>query len=554
MKTSFPSSVLVLAAIVFMAGCHRPASDHPHDAHGGHAHEPEAKTAQITVWSDRYEVFAEHQPPAVGVPTTFITHLTDLRTLEPRRAGPVKFLLRQGEATLEHPQAGPAKPGVYLPKLTFPKPGKWSLTLLVTDDGTNATAELGAVEVFADAHAAQHAELPAAPEGVSFLKEQQWKILSKAEPVTKRRLVERKRVPAMVAARPGSLAHVSTPQPGRLLAPPGKALPVIGDAVAAGQTLALLQPAFAPSTAGEYSARLAEATARVAEFDARAVEAGTEAARAKLAIEQAGLVVKRLQTLVTAKARPERDLQEAEFTLKDAQAKLAAAVAVERAYRDAAAAIRAGREVASVTPATLELKSPIAGTIVASSSGAVGEQLAADRAVFTVLDASSVFIEAKVPETATRRLTASKHATLELPGERGHFLPVTGEGGGRLVFTGLQVDPATRTVPLVYELKNLGGALRIGEAVTLHLETERVEDAVAVPDTALVEEAGRFIVFVQLGGETFDKRDVTLGIRDGNFVQVLAGLKEGERIVTKGAYAIRLASVSSSLPAHGHAH
>ncbi|MEY4199079.1 MAG: hypothetical protein RLZZ265_819, partial [Verrucomicrobiota bacterium] len=237
-----------------------------------------------------------------------------------------------------------------------------------------------------------------------------------------------------------------------------------------------------------------------------------------------------------------------------AQAKLAAAVAVERAYRDAAAAIRAGREVASVTPATLELKSPIAGTLVASSSGAVGEQLAADRAVFTVLDASSVFIEAKVPETATRRLTASKHATLELPGERGHFLPVTGEGGGRLVFTGLQVDPATRTVPLVYELKNLGGALRIGEAVTLHLETERVEDAVAVPDTALVEEAGRFIVFVQLGGETFDKRDVTLGIRDGNFVQVLAGLKEGERIVTKGAYAIRLASVSSSLPAHGHAH
>ena len=554
MKTSFPSSVLVLAAIVFMAGCHRPASDHPHDAHGGHAHEPEAKTAQITVFSDRYEVFAEHQPPAVGVPTTFITHLTDLRTLEPRRAGPVKFLLRQGEATLEHPQAGPAKPGVYLPKLTIPKPGKWSLTLLVTDDGTNATAELGAVEVFADAHAAQHAELPAAPEGVSFLKEQQWKILSKAEPVTKRRLVERKRVPAMVAARPGSLAHVSTPQPGRLLAPPGKALPVIGDTVAAGQTLALLQPAFAPSTAGEYSARLAEATARVAEFDARAVEAGTEAARAKLAIEQAGLVVKRLQTLVTAKARPERDLQEAEFTLKDAQAKLAAAVAVERAYRDAAAAIRAGREVASVTPATLELKSPIAGTIVASSSGAVGEQLAADRAVFTVLDASSVFIEAKVPETATRRLTASKHATLELPGERGHFLPVTGEGGGRLVFTGLQVDPATRTVPLVYELKNLGGALRIGEAVTLHLETERVEDAVAVPDTALVEEAGRFIVFVQLGGETFDKRDVTLGIRDGNFVQILAGLKEGERIVTKGAYAIRLASVSSSLPAHGHAH
>lgn len=555
MNTAFARPAVMLAAgltAALLAGC-RPSESHSHD-HPHKDHEHEAKTAQITVWSDRYEVFAEHQPPAVGVPTAFATHITDLRTLGPRSAGPVKFLLRQGDAALEHPQAGSAKPGIYLPKLTFPKPGKWNLTLLVPDDGTNATIELGMVEVFADAHVAQHADLPAAPEGVSFLKEQQWKILTKVERVTKRRLVERVRVPALVAARPGSLAHVTTPQPGRLLAPPGKALPVIGDTVAAGQTLALLQPAFAPSTAGEHSARLAEATARIAEFDARAVEAGTEAARAKLAIEQAGVVVKRLQTLVAAKARPERDLQEAEFTLKDAQAKLSAALAVERAYRDAAAAIRAGREGVSVTPAVLELKSPVAGTLVASASGAVGEQLAADRAVFTVLDASSVFIEAKVPETATRRLTASKHATLESPGERGRFQPITGEGGGRLVFTGLQVDPVTRTVPLVYELKNSASVLRIGEAVTLHVETERVEDSLAVPDAALVEEAGRFIVFVQLGGETFDKRDVTLGLRDGNFVQVLAGLKEGERIVTKGAYAIRLASVSSSLPAHGHAH
>ena len=543
----------MLAAVLttaLLAACRKPDS-HDHPA-GGHEHEE--KTAQITVWSDRFEIFAEHKPPAVGTPTTFITHVTDLRTLEPRSEGPVKFLLRQGDATLEHPQAKPSKPGIYLPALTFPKPGRWQLTLLVPTEGTNAVVELGAVEVFADAHAAQHAKLPEPPEGVSFLKEQQWKILSQAEPVTKRRLVERVRVPAVVAARPGSLAQVSTPQPGRLFAPPGKSLPAIGDKVTAGQTLAFLQPAFAPSTAGEHSARIAEATARIAEFDARAVEAGTEAARAKLAIEQAGVTLKRMQTLVAAKARPERDLQEAEFTLKDAQAKLAAALAVERAYRDAAAAIRAGRDGASVTPAVIELKSPIAGTLIVPFNGAVGEQLAADRAVFTILDADTVFIEAKVPEANARRLSAAKHASLELPGERGRFLAVTGEGGGRLVFTGLQVDPATRTVPLVYELKNSGSQFRIGEAVTLHLETERAEEAVAVPDAALVEEGGRFIVFVQLGGETFDKRDVTLGIRDGNFVQVLAGLQAGERIVTKGAYAIRLASVSSVIPAHGHAH
>jgi hypothetical protein len=57
-----------------------------------------------------------------------------------------------------------------------------------------------------------------------------------------------------------------------------------------------------------------------------------------------------------------------------------------------------------------------------------------------------------------------------------------------------------------------------------------------------------------VGGETFEKRDLTLGLRDGNWVQVVTGITEGERVVTKSAYAVRLASMSSAIPSHGHAH
>ncbi len=556
MNLQFLRPLAAVAALAFATGCHRHDDhDHPHDAKGGHEHEHEEKTAQITVWTDRHEVFAEHKAPVAGQPTTFITHITDLRTLEPRREGPVKFVLRQGETTLEHPQAKPARAGIYLPGIVFPKAGMWNVTLLLPDGGSNAPVELGKIEVYADAHAAQHADISEAPEGVSFLKEQQWKILSQAEPVAKRRLVERARVPAVVAARPGALAQVAAPQAGRLLASPGRALPVIGDTVTAGQTLAWLQPAFAPSTALEYSARQAETAARVAEFTTRAVEAGAELARAKLAIEQAEVTVKRLQTLVAAKARPERELQEAEFSLKDAKARHAAAVVVEAAFRDAATAMRATQQPGGpAAPPVIELKSPIAGTVVAVTVGAHGEQVSADRAVFTVLDASRVFLEAKVPEASLRRLPEAKAATLELPGERGAFLPVTGAGGGRLVFTGLQVDPATRTVPLVYEFPNPAGRLRLGEFVTLQLETGRAEDALAVPESALVEEGDQLVAFVQVSGETFEKRDIKPGLRDAGFVQVLDGLKEGDRVVTKGAYAIRLSSISGVIPAHGHAH
>jgi multidrug efflux pump subunit AcrA (membrane-fusion protein) len=174
--------------------------------------------------------------------------------------------------------------------------------------------------------------------------------------------------------------------------------------------------------------------------------------------------------------------------------------------------------------------------------------------VFTVLDATSVFIEAHVSEASVKRLGTTKAASYEVPGETGQFVPITGDGAGRLVFVGIQVDAATRTVPLIYEAKNPKNRLRVGQSVNLFVESARAEDTLAIPSAAIVEEDGRPIAFVQAGGETFQKRDLTLGIRDGNWVQVLSGITEGERVVNKGAYAVRLASVSSAIPAHGHVH
>ena len=69
-----------------------------------------------------------------------------------------------------------------------------------------------------------------------------------------------------------------------------------------------------------------------------------------------------------------------------------------------------------------------------------------------------------------------------------------------------------------------------------------------------MDDAGRPIVFVQREGETFERRAVTLGPRSGDLVQITEGVKPGDRVVTKGAYLVRLASLSTSVPAHGHVH
>jgi membrane fusion protein, heavy metal efflux system len=531
-------AVFNLAAIlgmVFLPGC-----DHGH--HHSHDHDEDEVLAQITVWSGRHEVFAEHPPLISGVPALFLTHITDLQSLEPVRAESITFILSLEKESPFSVTSAPAKPGIYEPKLTFPRPGIWNVTVVIPSGEGEDKVALPRVPVFTNEQEALRANPPEPPEGITFLKEQQWKVRVQTELAEKRELIERLRAPAIVAARPGSFAQITPPIAGRLLLPAGAEMPLAGDRVDAGQVLALLQPSFS-------------------EIGARLIEAEGEVIRTQLEREQAELVLQRTRKLFEAKARSEREVQEAEFALKLAQARHDAALALQASYRQATRAIGGGNDTrtdgtpgTALTGPSIELISPISGTIVSQLGAAVGEFISVERPVFTVLNADTVFVQAHIPEARIGRLSAAKGASLELPEERGRFVPITGEGQGRLIFLGLQVDPGTRTVPLTYEVNNSQGRLRVGQSVTLHVETTRSEGALAIPDSAVLEEDGRLIAFVQVSGETFEKRDLSLGIREGNFVQVLSGIETGERVVVRGATAIRLASLSATIPAHGHAH
>jgi multidrug efflux pump subunit AcrA (membrane-fusion protein) len=75
-----------------------------------------------------------------------------------------------------------------------------------------------------------------------------------------------------------------------------------------------------------------------------------------------------------------------------------------------------------------------------------------------------------------------------------------------------------------------------------------------VPDSAVFDDAGQTVVYVMLGGESFQRRIVRLGIRDTDRVQVLSGVEPGERVVSRGAYLLRLASSAPLEVGHGHAH
>ena len=79
-------------------------------------------------------------------------------------------------------------------------------------------------------------------------------------------------------------------------------------------------------------------------------------------------------------------------------------------------------------------------------------------------------------------------------------------------------------------------------------------ESITVPILCLMEDYGKYSVMVQLSGESFEMRNVIIGKRNGSDVQIIEGLAEGEIVVTKGAFQVKMASMAGTAPAHGHAH
>jgi len=122
-------------------------------------------------------------------------------------------------------------------------------------------------------------------------------------------------------------------------------------------------------------------------------------------------------------------------------------------------------------------------------------------------------------------------------------------GGKKLSFSHM-VEPGSGMVPVYFELSRTD--LIAGTFVELWLKTETIADQVVIPGSGLIEEYGNYFVYVQEGGEVYEKRNVTINGYDGKNYLVTGGIKPGEVIVSKGAMAIKVANSMGSAPVHSH--
>jgi RND family efflux transporter MFP subunit len=382
---------------------------------------------------------------------------------------------------------------------------------------------LGTATVFGDqASANAEAEKGSSEDAaaISYLKEQQWTNEFATALVSETDVRLSVRAPATVHPLPGGEAIVAAPAAGRLRA---DVLLSIGDRVKSGQVLAYLEPRLA---AGADRATLA---ADVAE--ARAV---LEAARVELS---------RAERLLGERAVPARRVEDARRAVTVGEARLTAAEA-RLAQRDET--LRTGGGAAAGN--AFALRAPISGRL-AQVMGTLGASYDEGTSLFRVVRTDRVELELQVPSAdvaVARRATA---LALEIPGMAKPL-----ELEPHHVHDAGVIDATTRALPLQMEIDNPGEQLLIGQVGSAVLYTRDRTRVPAIPSAAVLMEAGRPYVFVQVGGEEFARRFIEIAARDGDLVGIRSGVKRDERVVTRGAYEVQLASAARGLPAEGHVH
>lgn len=515
---------LTLLAVALLAACGDLGHDHAKpDAtaaadQGGHDHAPGAE--KITHFTDKTELYVEFPRLVVGEKSAFAAHLTTLADFRALAAAKVSVILSGGNVPDESfVIEAPSQPGIFRPIAEPKQAGEREMTIEVATADYTVRHELGPVTVYADRKSADAAGGEHEDEGASgeigFTKEQQWKVDFATSEVVKRPMRPAVAATGTIRARPDGEALLTAPAAGQVQ--PAGRFPQLGQAVKKGDLLAYLTPRLGGET------------------DLATLQAG--ASKAKVELDLAERELARMESLFKDEAVPARRVE---------------------AARAAAASARAEYEAASRRLGQysggggIPLRAPVSGLLadVRVSPGAFAPE---GTLLFHIADRRALWLELRVPESEAAKLTTPSGASFRVDGIEQAFDIVAGQNG-KLIAVGGAVDAQTRSVPVILEFSQPDERLRLGMAVRAQLFAGAPRAAVAVPASAVLDENGMSVVFVMTGGESFERRPVRLGVRDGDWVEVVEGLEPGSRVVSRGAYLVKLAAANTGQIGHGHAH
>lgn len=389
---------------------------------------------------------------------------------------------------------------------------------------------------------------------VKFLMEQQWRIRMKLALVEEQTVARQVTATGRVISAANHQAIVAPPVGGIIQRGQRGNLPRVGQRVAQGQIIAVLQQTATSAEQAQVRAAQAQTQAQNTQLAIEAARlageqhaAAGEADAARTRLDLARKEAERARRLYEQKAYSQRQVEAAEADLRTAQAAAEAAAARLKVLEAARAVPPSSNNInIGSANASYVARAPISGFVTKVNKN-IGEQVAPGEAILEVTNFDTVWVEAPIFERDLSLVRASGKASFTTPAYPDQ------EFRGTLVNVGEVIEEQTRAAHVIFAVPNPGRALRVGMQANVRLNAGEPVTAMMIPREAVLDNEGKKIVYVLLSGEEFERREVKLGDEYGNQVAVLEGLKSGERVVTQGALQLKLQELSpASAGEHSH--
>lgn len=475
-----------------------------------HNHDAEIIKQTITAYSNEFEVFAEADPFITNEESEILAHFSFVSNYKPVEGGSITATLTVNGKSVSQKLDKPSRKGIYKFKIKPIFSGKGKLIFELNTDNGIFQVVADNITVYNDDHEAIHETEEAiitSPNGISFTKEQSWKIDFAT---------------AMIKSEPfGQLIKTSA----RILSAPSDELTL--SAKSSGVVVIINNMFTEGANVQEGQNLLVISGSQLADNNSTVRYTETES---KYVLTKA--TYERNKELIKDKIISEKEFQQSQNEFENAKT----------AYETLKQNFNAnGQNISSTVTGTIQ-------KVFVSN----GQFVEAGQPLLTISRNKKLILQAGVQQKQATLLNAIDNVNIKILEQNKTYK--LDEINGKLLSIGNATATNSHLIPITFQIDYTENFIPGGFA-ELFINTRSSENCIAVPNSALIEEQGYFAVFVQLTPELFEKREVEVGQTDGLNTKIINGLTEGERIVTKGAILVKLAAVSNSLDPHaGHVH
>jgi len=500
--------LLFVASSLLIIGCHSHNHEgHDHGDHEGHDHGETLDVVTYTLWNANTELFIEFTPFVLKETNPIRVVLT---TLDSFQAMDTDLSIHMNNGTKIKAKSN--KKGIYEASLPFQKTGNQKLIFVLGTGVNKRSIVLNDIPIFKDQEAAFHGTHPTAdPTGsINYQRKEAWNNLFKVEKVQQK--------PVGSIVHTSGIIEPSTTDLSTLVAKRDGVVNIRKKNLTSGTAVKSGELLFTVTGKG------------IMEDD---LEMNFIKAQSNLDRQKANLDRKKKLLNDHIIGQKEYDQALNEYELAEAE------------FNNIRKLFNKGEKRHLVTASTTGFVSQLLAQ--------EGQFVKAGQPLASILKTSRVQIKVDVSPRYRALLPTIVDANFVNPYTDKAYSMIDLEG--KVISFGRMTSHAEgHYIPLYFEINNHPD-LSPGAMVEVFLMTQPNAQQLTVPLSAVLEEMGSYVTFVQKSAESYEKQVVEIGANDGKMVQILSGLSIDDKVITQGALQVKLASMSGTVDPHaGHNH